>query len=94
MCYIYDAPYTFKVLIDSEVGISIFKELTVNKFEQRSPRNVRVQGITEQKINISDSIVIPFDSGNHHKVFIYNLNTEFDEILGLDFLTHYNPSEI
>lgn len=87
--YINDATGTYKLLIDTGAGISIFKEHTAKNFKQRFPEKVTIQGITDQKISISESTLVPFIVGNPHKVFIYNLDIEFDGILGLDFLEHY-----
>ena len=87
--YIKDATNTYNLLIDTGAGISIFKENVAQKFPHRSPENVTIQGITDQKLLISESTLVPFALNNPHKVFIYNLDIDFDGILGLDFLEHY-----
>lgn len=87
--YIKDATNTYNLLIDTGAGISIFKEHVAQKFPRRSPENVTIQGITDQKLLISESTLVPFTLDNPHKVFIYNLDIDFDGILGLDFLEHY-----
>lgn len=77
-------------MIDTGAGISIFKTKTAEKYNTRFPENVKIQGITDQKLTISESTLIPFTDGDPHKVYIYDLDIEFDGILGLDFLEHYN----
>lgn len=49
-----------------------------------------IQGITNQKILINESTLIPFNASDPHKVYICNLDIEFDGLLGSDFLEHYN----
>jgi len=88
--YIYDASQTFKLLIDTGAGISIFKANTVKNYSRRNPEHITVQGITDQKILITESVCIPFVAGSDHKVYIYDLDIDFDGIIGLDFLDHYN----
>ena len=78
------------MLIDSGAGISIFKEhVAKNYYNQRLPENVTIQGITNEKLLIKESVLIPFTQNNPHKVYVYNLDIEFDGILGSDFLEHY-----
>ena len=89
MYYIKDASNKFKLLIDTGAGISIFKEDIAKNFPQRFTENVSIQGITNEKLHIKESTLVPFNAKNPHKVFIYNLDIEFDGILGLDFLEHY-----
>lgn len=48
-----------------------------------------IQGITDQKLQINESTFVPFTLKDPHKVYIYNLDIDFDGILGLDFLEHY-----
>ena len=79
-----------KLLIDTGAGVSIFKYNTVKNYNQRYPENVTIQGITNQKLLITRSVLIPFAPGNPHKIYIYDLNIEFDGILGLDFFDQYN----
>lgn len=38
---------------------------------------------------ITESTLIPFAPNDSHKVYIFNLDIDFDGILGLDFLDHY-----
>lgn len=87
--YIRDASNKFKLLIDTGAGISVFKKNTAQNFRTRSPENVTIQGITNQKLHITESTLVPFKAGDPLKVFIYDLDIEFDGILGLDFLEHY-----
>ena len=89
MYYIYDASKRYKLLIDTGAGISVFKDYVAEDFKQRFSENIVVQGITDQKILIQESTLIPFNINNPCKVYIYNLDIEFDGILGLDFLEHY-----
>lgn len=90
MYYIKDITNTFKILIDTGAGLSIFKPKTVEKYSQRCPENLIIQGITDQSISINQSTYIPFNTGDPHKVYIYNLDIEFDGLLGSDFLEHYD----
>lgn len=87
--YIKDITNTFKILIDTGAGISIFKEKTAEKFSNKFSENAIIQGITNEKILIKESKLIPFKAGDPHKVYIYNLDIEFDGLLGSDFLEHY-----
>lgn len=77
------------MLIDTGAGISIFRENTVQHFPERVPENLTIQGITNEKLLITQSCLIPFITKDPHKVFIYDLDIEFDGLLGLDFLEHY-----
>ena len=78
--YINDTSNRFKLLIDTGAGISIFKKNTAQNFPQRFPENLTIQGITDQKLMIQESTLIPFGPGEPHKVYIYDLDIDFDGI--------------
>lgn len=75
-----------KLLIDIGAGLSILKPITCKRFTDRFPGNVIIQGITDQKMPINESTLVPFDVSDPHKVvYICNLY-EFDGLLGSDLL--------
>ena len=90
MYYIKDITNKFKILIDTGAGISIFKPKTAENYKQRFPENVIIQGITDQKIIINESVLIPFTQKDPHKVYVYDLDIDFDGLIGADFLEHYH----
>ena len=66
------------------------KEKVAKNYRDHLKENLIVQGITDQKILIDESVLVPFDdTGEYHKMYVYNLDIDFDGILGSDFLEHY-----
>lgn len=53
------------------------------------PQKSTIQGITNQKSLVTESILIASKISDLHKVYVYNLDIDFDRILGLDFLEQY-----
>lgn len=88
--YIYDATNTHKLLIDTGAGLSIFKPRICQNYSRRCPENVTIQGITDQKIIINEAVFIPFDDNEPFKIYVCDLDIEFDGLLGSDFLERYN----
>lgn len=54
--------------------------------QQQIKKKVIVQGITNEKVNNLKSIFINSKPSGPHKIYICNLDIEFDGLLGSDFL--------
>lgn len=85
--YIHVKTLNLKLLIDSGAAISILKPLEFLKNYKLTPENLNVFGINESPITISYSITLPTFL-KPQKFYVHNINTPFDGILGLDFLTN------
>jgi hypothetical protein len=80
-----------KFLIDSGAAISIMKPCIVPQNIKKHKENFKIQGILNKHIKINESFYKKFnDSDTLFKIYIADLDIEFDAILGLDFLTTFD----
>lgn len=52
------------------VGLSIFKPGTCERFKNRNPETVLIQEITDEKIRINESTLVPFNVADHTKYIL------------------------
>lgn len=74
MFYVTDPSNKYRLIIGTTSGISI----VYANFSNRFPRNGIIPGVTNQKIPITESIIIPFRSNDPYKVYICNIDIKFD----------------
>jgi hypothetical protein len=80
-----------KFLIDSGAAISIMKPCIVPQNIKKHKEDFKIQGILNKHIKINESFYKKFnDSDTLFKIYIADLDIEFDAILGLDFLTTFD----
>jgi hypothetical protein len=80
-----------KFLIDSGAAISIMKPCIVPQNIKKHKEDFKIQGISNKHIKINESFYKKFnDSDTLFKIYIADLDIEFDAILGLDFLTTFD----
>jgi RNase H-like domain found in reverse transcriptase/Reverse transcriptase (RNA-dependent DNA polymerase)/Integrase zinc binding domain/Integrase core domain len=87
--YINDITKRFKILIDTGAGLSIYRPHMFDTPREINKENVVIQGITNEKVNITKSTMVHFKPGDPHKIFIHDIDIDFDGLLGSDFLEHY-----
>lgn len=62
-------------------GTSFFEENIVKK---HYPGNLTFQGVTDNKLLVSESTETPFNTRDPQQEFVHNLNIDCDGILGLN----------